>query len=49
MIGKAVHATRTVAFGLPKKGFFAPGASAYVGRLTVADIGFPRALLNGQT
>ncbi len=48
VIGKAVHATRTVAFGLPKKGFFAPGASAYVGRLTVADIGFPRALLDVQ-
>ncbi len=47
VIGKAVHATRTVAFGLPKKGFFAPGAAAYVGRVTVADIGFPRALLDG--
>ena len=48
VIGKAVHATRTVAFGLPKKGFFAPSAAAYVGRLTVADIGFPRALLDVQ-
>ena len=48
VIGKAVHATRTVTFGLPKQGFFAPGAAAYVGRLTVADIGFPRALLSGQ-
>ena len=49
VIGKAVHAAHTVTFGLPKNGFFAPGAPAYVGRLTVADIGFPRALLDTQS
>lgn len=45
VIGKAVKAARTVTFGLPKKGFFVPGAAEYVGLLTVADIGLPRALL----
>ncbi len=48
VIGRAIRATWTVSFGLPKVGFFAPGAADYVGRLTVADIGFPRSLLEGK-
>ena len=48
VIGKAVKADWTVAFGLPKVGFFAPGAADYLGRLTVAHIGFPRTLLDGK-
>ncbi len=44
-LGVAVRATATVTMGLPKAGFRAPGAKAYLGELTVADIGFPRQLL----
>lgn len=42
-LGDAVRATVTVTMGLPKVGF--ARAAAYVGRVVVADIGFPRALL----
>ena len=48
VIGKAVKADWTVTFGLPKKGFDAPGASAYLGRVTVADLGLPKAFLEGK-
>jgi hydroxyethylthiazole kinase-like uncharacterized protein yjeF len=40
-LGIAVKASATVTMGWPKIGFTAPGASAYVGELIVADIGFP--------
>ncbi len=40
--GAAVQADITVALGLPKRGLVQPSAAAYVGHLTVADIGFPR-------
>lgn len=43
-LGDAVRATVTVTMGLPKVGF--ARATAYVGRVVVADIGFPRALLD---
>jgi hydroxyethylthiazole kinase-like uncharacterized protein yjeF len=44
-LGVAVRATRTVTMGLPKLGMFMfPGAD-YVGKLTVADIGFPSDLI----
>lgn len=39
--GVAVRADLTVAMGLPKPGLIAPGALDFVGRLSVADIGFP--------
>ncbi|MBC8104852.1 MAG: NAD(P)H-hydrate dehydratase [Cytophagales bacterium] len=40
-----VHASRTVTFALPKPGLLTyPGAS-YAGRITVAEIGIPEALL----
>jgi hydroxyethylthiazole kinase-like uncharacterized protein yjeF len=43
--GRAVKATYTISFSLPKQGLLLyPGAS-YVGDLRVADIGIPRALL----
>ncbi len=43
--GLCVCATRTVTFGLPKRGLYLfPGAN-YVGKLTVVDIGIPNALL----
>jgi NAD(P)H-hydrate epimerase len=43
VLGEAVRATVTVTMGLPKVGF--ERAAEYVGRLVVADIGIPRALL----
>ncbi|MCC6312549.1 MAG: NAD(P)H-hydrate epimerase [Thermomicrobiales bacterium] len=36
-----LRATRTLTLALPKTGLLAPGARAFVGRLTVADIGVP--------
>lgn len=43
-LGCAVRAAATVTMGLPKAGFAA--GAAWVGRLIVADIGLPRALLD---
>lgn len=40
-LGIAVHASATVTFGWPKLGFRQPGATAYLGEVIVADIGFP--------
>ena len=40
-LGAAVRATATVTFVAAKKGFTAPGADAYTGRVVVADIGVP--------
>lgn len=42
--GVAVKASATVTMGFPKLGFSQPGASAFVGELIVADIGFPNDL-----
>ncbi|MCJ7543979.1 MAG: NAD(P)H-hydrate epimerase [Phycisphaerae bacterium] len=39
--GAAVRAAMTVTFVARKKGFDAPGAAAYTGRVIVADIGVP--------
>jgi hydroxyethylthiazole kinase-like uncharacterized protein yjeF len=39
--GPAVRAALTVTFVARKKGFDAPGAEAYTGRVIVADIGIP--------
>ena len=44
-LGVAVRAQATVTFVAPKLGFAAPGADAYTGKVTVVDIGVPRALL----
>ena len=38
----AIKASVTVTFGYPKTGFKNPDAEAYVGRLVVANIGFPK-------
>ncbi|HZL73066.1 MAG TPA: NAD(P)H-hydrate epimerase [Planctomycetota bacterium] len=43
--GAAVRADVTVTMGLPKIGFLAPEAAAYLGDLVVADIGHPPDLL----
>ena len=45
-LGIAVHASATVTMGWPKIGFTQPGASAYLGEVVVADIGFPKDLLD---
>jgi len=39
--GPAIRAVRTVTFVAAKRGFAAPGAAAFTGRVTVADIGVP--------
>jgi len=44
-VGAAIAADCTVTFTAPKAGMFSAGASACVGRLTVADIGSPRELI----
>ncbi|MBI4867027.1 MAG: NAD(P)H-hydrate dehydratase [Candidatus Wallbacteria bacterium] len=43
--GPAVRASFTVTMGLPKLGFFQQPAPEYLGRLYVAEIGFPPTLL----
>ncbi len=43
--GTAIEADATVTFVGLKKGFRAPGADAYTGRVIVADIGAPRELV----
>ncbi len=41
VIGEAVRATATVTFGYPKPGLIVHPAARHVGRLWLADIGFP--------
>jgi NAD(P)H-hydrate epimerase len=45
-LGTAVRATLTATFVAPKLGFAAPGASAYIGAVSVIEIGVPRRLLD---
>ena len=45
ILGKAVHATRTVTFGAPKVGFGRGQGPELTGKVTVADISIPRQLL----
>jgi NAD(P)H-hydrate epimerase len=40
-----IRATHTCTFVAAKPGFFAPGASEYIGQLHIADIGAPRKLI----
>ncbi len=48
VLGPVIKCDATVTFGLPKIGHFVyPGAS-YIGKLTVADIGFPPHLLEDE-
>jgi hydroxyethylthiazole kinase-like uncharacterized protein yjeF len=43
--GPVVRARVTVTFGLPKLGLVLPAGAAYAGRVEIADLGIPRALL----
>ncbi|MCB9841246.1 MAG: NAD(P)H-hydrate epimerase [Phycisphaeraceae bacterium] len=45
-LGACVRADETVAFVARKRGFGAPGAGEWLGRVTVADIGVPRAIVD---
>lgn len=47
--GAAVRAEVTVTMGFPKIGFFAAGAKEYTGRVVIAEIGYPPALLRSGT
>jgi hydroxyethylthiazole kinase-like uncharacterized protein yjeF len=44
--GIAVKATKTVTLALPKRGLFEGEGPLYAGKIEVADIGIPRALLS---
>ena len=46
-MGLAVRAARTVTFVAAKVGFAQPGAEDYTGVIEVADIGLPRAAIDG--
>jgi NAD(P)H-hydrate epimerase len=43
--GAGVKADVTVSFGLPKTGTLRASAQKYVGKLRIADIGFPKPLI----
>ena len=45
VLGKAVHATRTITFAAPKVGFGRGQGPTTTGKVTVAEISIPRALL----
>ena len=46
--GACVTATATITLAVPKTGLLSPAAAPFVGRLWVADIGVPPALLAGM-
>ncbi|MFR4560907.1 MAG: NAD(P)H-hydrate epimerase [Flavonifractor plautii] len=48
VLGEAVHAARTVTFTLPKAGHYVGKGGLCTGVLTVADIGIPRDLVDGE-
>jgi ADP-dependent NAD(P)H-hydrate dehydratase / NAD(P)H-hydrate epimerase len=48
-LGAAVLAVRTITFGLPKRCFFVGAGVDHAGHWTVADIGFPKELLDEAT
>jgi NAD(P)H-hydrate epimerase len=49
VMGEAVRADCTVTFGLPKRGHFLHPGAEFSGNLFVADIGFPKDLVESET
>ncbi|QWR76513.1 NAD(P)H-hydrate dehydratase [Candidatus Magnetomonas plexicatena] len=49
ILGRAVKASCTVTFGLPKRGHLLHPGRDYTGELFVEDIGFPRSLLTDES
>lgn len=45
VLGEAIRASRTVTFGLPKRGHYLYPGAEHTGELLIADIGFPPALV----
>jgi NAD(P)H-hydrate epimerase len=45
-LGPCIRAAHTATFVAPKRGFNAPGAAAFTGKVHVIDIGVPRSLLS---
>ncbi|MDI6781216.1 MAG: NAD(P)H-hydrate dehydratase [bacterium] len=48
-LGHTVQAAMTITFGLPKLGLIIPPGIKYTGRLIVANISFPKSLLNQES
>ena len=48
ILGTCVRATITVTMGLPKKGFYEGYGPQVCGKIVVADIGFPKEVLNAH-
>lgn len=47
--GRAVRAQQTVTFTFPKKGFYRNAGPAHAGRITVVDIGIPKAVIRNSS
>ncbi|MBM3253330.1 MAG: NAD(P)H-hydrate epimerase [Candidatus Omnitrophica bacterium] len=45
ILGGCIKATKTITFGLPKKGFFKGKGPLYTGRVIISKIGIPQVLL----
>ena len=47
-LGTCIQADQTVTIGLPKRGLLMPPGAEFVGKLEVADIGFPEQVVDAQ-
>jgi NAD(P)H-hydrate epimerase len=48
VMGDCIRAKLTVTLGIPKRGFYMPGARSFTGKVIVADISLPARLLKGK-